>query len=135
MLDHQAVEEIVCSQLDPGSGVTVARSDGAGHYLSLALRANPSRKPSAHPGRVEARIVTDGVDTFLLALDGRFEYSDIDWEPEGQRQILTLLTMLAQCYLAGGGREGKKRGFFGHRRSELILELGAQTYAFRRARP
>ena len=135
MLDHHAIEGIVRSQVDPGSGLTISRSDDADHYLSLAIRVNPSRRLPAHPERVEARIVTDGVDTFLLDLDGQFEYRDIDWDSSGQRQILTLLTMLAQAYLAGEGREGERRGFFGRRHSELTLELDGETYACRRTSP
>ncbi len=134
MLDHHAIEEIVRSRLDPGSGLTISRSDDAGHYLTLAIRADPSHRLPAHPGRVEARIVTDGVDTFVLDLDGEFEYRDIDWESEGQREILTLLTMLAAAYLAGEGHQGDRHGFFGRRHSVLTLAVNGEAYDFRRVR-
>ncbi len=136
MLDHHDMAEVVGAQLGPGSGLSITSTADSDHVLSLAiqnLQAIPSG-PTPGPERVQARIVTNGVDTFLLDLDGRFEYRDIDWDPAGQREILTVLAMLAQAYLAGAGHESERRGVFGRRHSELTLELDGETYVFQGAR-
>jgi len=136
VLDHHDMAEVVGAQLGPGSGLSITSTADSDHVLSLAiqnLQAFPSG-PTPGPERVQARIVTNGVDTFLLDLDGRFEYRDIDWDPAGQREILTVLAMLAQAYLAGAGHESERRGVFGRRHSELTLELDGETYVFQGAR-
>ena len=130
MLDHRDMEEIVRSRLGPASGLAISSSADADRHLSLTISAALPAHPQP-PQRVQSRIVTNGVDTFLLDLDGRFEYRDVDWDPAGQREILTLLTMLAEAYLAGRGREGVSRGLFGRRHGELTLELDGETYVFR----
>lgn len=130
MLDHRDMEEIVRSTLGPACGLAISSSADADHHLSLTISAALPAHPHAPLHRVRARIVTNGVDTFLLDLDDRFEYRDVDWDPAGQREILTLLAMLAEAYLAGSGREGVRRGLFGRRRGELTLELDGQTYVF-----
>ena len=137
MLDHDDMAEVVGAQLGPGSGLTITSTADSDHVLSLAIQAAqaiPSGRAPDGPERVQARIVTNGVDTFLLDLDGRFEYRDIDWDPAGQREILTVLTMLAQAYLAGAGHESERRGVFGRRHSELALELDGETYVLTGAR-
>jgi hypothetical protein len=137
VLDHDDMAEVVGAQLGPGSGLSLTSTADSDHVLSLAIQAVQAipSGPTPHRGeRIQARIVTNGVDTFLLDLDGRFEYRDIDWDPAGQREILTVLAMLAQAYLAGAGHEGERRGVFGRRHSELTLELDGATYVFRGAR-
>ena len=137
MLDHHDMAGVVGAQLGPGSGLTITSTADSDHVLSLviqAVQAIPSGRTPVRPERVQARIVTNGVDTFLLDLDGRFEYRDIDWDPAGQREILTVLAMLARAYLAGAGHEAERRGVFGRRHSELTLELDGATYVFRGAR-
>jgi hypothetical protein len=142
VLDHHGVEEIVRSRLDPTSGLLVARSAGGDGCLTLIVQANslahtPSRATGAQAQANvwslprSGRIETNGVDTFVLCLDGQFEYRDFDWVPEGQREILTLLSRLAEAYLAGKGCEGERRGFFGRRYSQLTLELDGQAYLFK----
>ena len=134
MLDHLQMEEVVRSSLGPASELAVSRSAGAHHQLTLTIDATSPDSTRPRPERVQARIVTNGVDAFLLDLDGRFEYRDIDWDSEGQKEILTLLTMLAEAYLAGNGREAEKRGALGRRHGELTLELAGQTYRLRGVR-
>jgi hypothetical protein len=131
MLDHRDIEEIVRSSLDPASGLVVVPSADAHHYLTMTIQA--SRSPCTPPRleRAEARIGTNGVDTFVLDLDGSFEYRDIDWQPQGQREILTLMTRLAQAYLAGGGSPGEKRGVTGRRYGQLTLELDGKPFVFK----
>jgi hypothetical protein len=131
VLDHHDVEEIVRSSLGPASGLFVSRSVETDGYLTLTIRASSSTHTPNRTDGARAQIKTNGVDTFVLALDDQFEYRDVDWVPEGQRQILTLLTRLAEAYLAGSGRAGVKRGFFGGRYSELTVGLDRETYLFR----
>lgn len=131
MLDHHGVEEIVRSRLDPTSGLFVARSAGGDGCLTLIVQANSLTHTPSRATGAQAQIETNGVDTFVLCLDGQFGYRDFDWVPEGQREILTLLSRLAEAYLAGKGCEGERRGFFGRRYSQLTLELDGQAYLFK----
>jgi hypothetical protein len=131
VLSHRDIEEIVRSHLDPGSGFVVSASVDVDHCLTLTVRASPTNPTPVHVERVEARIKTNGVDTFVLDLDQSFEYRDIDWQPEGQGQILTLMTRLAQAYLRGDGREAEQRGLTGRRYGRLTLELDGEPYVFR----
>jgi len=131
VLNHHDIEEIVRSSLDPESRLAVTASADVRHCLTLTIQATPSASAPLHPGRVKARIATNGVDTFVLDLDDRFEYRDIDWEPQGQSEILRLMTGLAQAYLAGDGRETERRGLIGRRHSQLIVELDGEPYRFK----
>jgi|GEM_PF-3416026 hypothetical protein len=127
MLNDHDVEEIVRASLDPASGLVISTSVEEDGYLSLTIHTSAS---TTRPDRAHARILTSGIEMFLLVLDDQFEYRDFDWETEGQRQILALMAKLAEAYLAGGGREGLKGGIFGRRHSQLTLELAGQTYVF-----
>jgi len=131
MLDHRDIEEIVRSSLDPASGFVIVTSADAHHYLTMTIQTRRSPGTPPRLERAESRIRTNGVDTFVLDLDGSFEYRDIDWQPAGQREILTLMTRLAQAYLDGGGRPGEKRGVMGRRYSQLTLELDGLPYVFK----
>jgi hypothetical protein len=131
VLDHHDIEEIVRSSLDRETRLAVTSSADVRHCLTLTIQAKPSTSALLRPGRSKARIATNGVDTFVLDLDDRFEYRDIDWEPQGQGEILRLMTGLAQAYLAGAGREAEKRGLTGRRYRQLILELDGESYRFK----
>jgi len=128
MLNHRDIEEIVRSSLDPASGLVIAASADVHHYLTMTIQPGRSSDTRLHLERAEAAIRTNGVDTFVLDLDGSFEYRDIDWQPQGQREILTLMTRLAQAYLAGEGRQGERRGVTGRRYGQLTLELDGVPY-------
>lgn len=67
-----------------------------------------------------------------MDLDGQFKFREIDYDPEGQRETLTLMSRLAEAYLAGKGHEGVKRRILGRRHSELTLELDGETYVFKK---
>jgi hypothetical protein len=131
MLSHRDFEEIVRSCLDPASGFVLSTSVDIHHYLTLTVRASPLTPRPIGLERDEVRIKTNGVDTFVLDLDDTFEYRDIDWRSEGQGEILTIMTRLAQAYLAGGGRESEKRGLSGRRYGQLTLELDGEPYLFK----
>jgi hypothetical protein len=130
VLDHRDIKEIVLSSLDPAGGLVISVSADAQRLLTLNIHSGQPAHGPLRPVRTEAHIRTNGVDTFVLDLDG-FEYRDIDWQPEGQSQILTLLTRLAQAYLAGGGRQDEKSGLIGRRYGRLTVELDGVSYPFR----
>ena len=131
MLDHHDIEEIVRSGLGPQLRLDISASADVRHCLTLTIQASASTRDHLRPDRVRARIATNGIDTFVLDLDDRFEYRDIDWEPQGQDEILRLMTRLARAYLAGGGRESEKRGLTGRRHRQLVLELDGEPFVFR----
>jgi hypothetical protein len=130
VLNHRDIEEIVRSSLDPAAGLAISTSADAHHLLTLNIHSGRSTQGRPRPVRTEAHLRTNGVDTFVLDLDG-FEYRDIDWQPDGQGQILTLMARLAQAYLAGGGREDEERGLIGRRYRRLTVELDGGSYPFR----
>ncbi len=98
-------------------------------YLSLTITA-PVAADGARQDRGQARIWTSGVEAFFLELDERFNLKEFDWKPEGQADIVRLMTRLAIAYLQGHGAEGVSKGAFGRRRNHYEIELDGRMYRF-----
>ncbi len=123
------VEHLVRDAL-PASGRFAISSHTDRGYLTLAITRSPDAGESVAPGRRSlTHIQTYGVEAFHLRLDERFTLSEFDWEPDGQGQILRVMTGLAVAYLDGHGEGRTKAGARGRRKDYFEIDLDGQTYS------
>ena len=129
-MDFDDIERIVHETLALG-GTFVASKYVDHGYLSLVIQAVPSLGDAPRQAeRTQARIWTSGAEAFFLELDEHFDYKEFDWELEGQRDILRLLTKLGMAYLQGKGVEKERKISFGRHRLDLEIELEGHMYRF-----
>lgn len=120
------VDRLVRSSITSTAGIAISSHfDRSAVQVTLTVdqASTPLTTPPPRLGRT-ALITTEGVELFVLTLDGEFSHPEYEYIDRDQPVLVRMLTKAAEAHLLGLDRLEVRRRLFGGERRILVIDLG-----------